>query len=374
MRFLLQPFPQPFPFFATVPICVSIIFFKFAVSTLYMSSLMKYVTIIDIARELQLSKSTVSRALSGSGSNVKPETMQRIVETARKMGYQRNELAVNLRKQSTKNIGIVIPEATTPFFMHFIQCAQKVLRQDGYKVIIAISNEDVEQESENLLLMEQCRVDGILMSVCHNSKNCDMYHKIINRGIPIVLFDRTIEDFEASQVMMDDYLMAFFMVEAMIRRGYKKIIHLAGPSHLRNSYARKKGYQDALEKFGIAYDKRYVIQGGINAHDGSQAMEHFLAQNIDFDAIFGFTEAATLGVKSVLQMLNYSIPLDVAICCISGTELSTLVHPTITTVEQPVSKMAEVACRLLLKRIQQPELPHEEVKLRGEMIFRESMP
>lgn len=335
---------------------------------------MKYVTIIDIARELGLSKSTVSRALSGDGSNVKESTMRRIVETARKMGYQRNELAVNLRQQSTKTIGIVIPEATTPFFMHFIQYAQASLRQYGYKVIIAISNEDVEQESENLLLMEQCRVDGIIMSACHNSHNIDLYRKIMEQGIPLVMFDRTIEGIDASQVMMDDYIMAFFMVEALIRRGKSRIVHLAGPTHLRNSDARLRGYKDALEKFGIDYDRRYVVEAGLNAKEGSQAMEQFLAKNIDFDAVFGFTEASTLGAKSTLQMFNYHIPQDVAICCISGTELCTLVHPTITAVEQPVKQMAETACRLLLKRIDQPESKKEEVLLRGEMVFRESLP
>ena len=335
---------------------------------------MKYVTIIDIARELGLSKSTVSRALSGDGSNVKESTMRLIVETARKMGYQRNELAVNLRKQSTKTIGIVIPEATTPFFMHFIQYVQELLRGDGYKVIIAISNEDAEQEAENLLLMEQCRVDGIMVSACHNSQNHDTFSKIMERGIPLVLFDRTIEGLDASQVMMDDYIMAFFMVEALIRRGHKRIVHLAGPAHVRNSYARQKGYQDALEKFGIDFDRRYVVDAGLNANEGSQAMEQFLANGLDFDAVFGFTEASTLGAKSVLQMLHYRIPDDVAICCISGTELCTLVHPTITAVEQPVKQMAETACRLLLKHIVHPEAPKEEVMLRGEMIFRESLP
>lgn len=329
---------------------------------------------MDIARELGLSKSTVSRALSGDSSNVKEETMKRIVETARRMGYQRNELAVNLRKQSTKNIGIVIPEATTPFFMNFIQYAQEILHKQGYKVIIAISNEDAKQENENLLLMEQCRVEGILISVCHNHQNCEMYRKIMERGIPVVLFDRTVKDLDASQVMMDDYIMSFFMVESLIRKGYKKIVHLAGPPHVRNSNARQKGYHDALEKFGIIYDKRYVVHGGLNAHEGSQAMEQFLTKGVEFNAVFGFTEASTLGAKSMLQMLNYRIPQDVAICCISGTELCTLVHPTITAVEQPVKQMAETACRLLLTHIHNPDAPKEEVVLRGEMIFRESTP
>ena len=118
---------------------------------------MKYVTIIDIAKALGISKSTVSRALAGDTHNVKPATMQLICETADRMGYQRNELAVNLRKQNTRNIGIIIPEVVTSFFMNFIQQAQRDLREQGYRVLIAVSNEDPEQERENLLMFEQCR-------------------------------------------------------------------------------------------------------------------------------------------------------------------------------------------------------------------------
>lgn len=333
---------------------------------------MKYITIIDIARELGISKSTVSRALAGDTHNVKEETMRRIVETAERMGYQRNEMAVNLRKQNTRTIGIVIPEVVTSFFMNFIEQAQKELRQVGYRVVIAISNEDPEQERENLLMLEQCRVEGILMSVCHKDRNLDLYRKVIRRGIPIVFFDRTVEGVEASQVWMDDYIMAFFLVEALIRKGHRHILHLAGPAYVRNGAARSQGYRDALEKFGIPYDSRYVAYGGLNADEGGKAMEDFLAMGLEFDAVFGFTETATLGAKSTLQKFGYRIPEEVSVSCISGTALCTLVHPTITAVEQPVREMAQTACRLLVACIEQPSAPKEEVVLRGELVFRES--
>lgn len=171
---------------------------------------MKYVTIIDIAKKLGISKSTVSRALSGDSKNVSPETMRLIVETARQMGYQRNEMAVNLRHQHTRNIGIVIPEVVTSFFMNFIQEAQKQLREKGYRTIIAVSNEDPEQEAENLLMLEQCRVDGILISVCHKDRNLNLYRQLQERHMPIVFFDRMVNGIKASQVKIDDYLMAFF--------------------------------------------------------------------------------------------------------------------------------------------------------------------
>ena len=333
---------------------------------------MKYTTIVDIARELGLSKSTVSRALSGDTHNVKPETMRLICETARRMGYQRNEMAVNLRRQSTRNIGIIIPEVVTSFFMNFIQHAQKELHDRGYRTIIAVSNEDSGIEAENLQMLEQCRVEGILMSVCHNSRNVSLYKKVMSHGIPIVFFDRMVEGIDASQVRIDDYIMAFFMVERLIRRGCRKIVHLSGPDHISNGYERHRGYRDALEKFSIPYDRRYVIRGGLSAEEGGAAIESFISQGLALDSLFGFTETATLGAKSVLQKMNYRIPDDVALCCISGTALCTLVHPTVTSVEQPVGEMAALSCKLLLGQIADPDSPRESIVLRGDIKERES--
>ena len=355
----------------------------------------KYVTILDIARELGISKSTVSRALSGDTSNVKAATLEKILDTAHRMGYHRNELAVNLRKQSTHNIGIIIPEIITSFYMNFVNHVQGILRKEGYKVIISISNENPEQEAENIQMMEQIRVDGILMSVCDKDKNQAIYNKVIERGIPIVFFDRTLErkipanspevqsrlktseskgSLKASQVRMDDNIMSFFMVEALINQGRKHIVHIPGPSYIRNGYDRLVGYREALEKHLIPYSADYVLPPALSADEGAKVMEDFLQKHITFDAVFGFTETALLGAKTTLQKHGFRIPDDVALCCMSGTALSTLVHPTITAVEQPVEEMAKEACRLLMAHLENPNQPAEDVVLRGETIYRESFP
>lgn len=332
----------------------------------------RYVTIIDIARELGLSKSTVSRALSGDVGNVKGETLQRIVATARRMGYQRNDMAVNLRRQSSRTVGIVIPEIVTSFFMTFVCHAQEALRRAGYQVMVAIANEQPEQERECLAMMQRCRVDGILMSVCHKEANLPAYRDVLSQGIPIVFFDRTVEGLDASQVRMDDYIMSFFMVERLIRSGCRRIVHLAGPDHIRNGHDRLRGYRDALQKFHLAYDERLVERGALSAEEGSRAMERILAAGEEFDAVFAFTETSLLGAKTALQKHGRRIPADVALCCMSGTTLCTLVHPTITAVEQPVAQMAAEACRLLLAKLSAEGAKSEEVVLRGDIVVRES--
>lgn len=332
----------------------------------------KYITIKDIANELGISKSTVSRALSGDSSNVKAETMQLITETARRMGYHRNEMAVSLRKQSSHNIGIIIPEIVTSFYMTFISHVQAILREHGYNVLIAASNESYKQERENIDMMERCMVDGLLISVCDKNRNADIYRRIMSHGTPMVFFDRTVESIEASQVRLDDYIMSFFMVEQLIRSGCRQIVHIPGPSRIRNGYERLRGYRDALEKFHIAYNPDLVLPPALSAEEGSQVMSNFLAKNIAFDAVFGFTETALLGAKNLMQKRGLHIPEDVCVCCMAGTTLCTLVHPTITAVEQPVEQMAAEACRLLMAKISDSDKQVEDVVLRGEIVERES--
>lgn len=126
--------------------------------------------------------------------------MQLIIETARRMGYHRNEMAVSLRKQSSHSVGIIIPEIVTSFYMTFISHVQAILRQHGYNVLIASSNESYIQECRNIEMMEHCMVDGLLISVCDKERNTDVYRRIVSRGTPVVFFDRTIDNVEASQV------------------------------------------------------------------------------------------------------------------------------------------------------------------------------
>ena len=245
--------------------------------------------------------------------------MKLVCETARRMGYQRNETAVNLRRQLSKTIGIVIPEAITSFFMNFIQCAQRDLRAQGYRTIIAVSNEDIVQERECLQMLEQCRVDGILMCVCHSEANSKMFRNVMSRGIPIVFFDRHVRDSAASQVHLDDVTASVFMVEKLIRSGCRYIVHLLGPAHIGNAADRLHGYREVLEKFNLPYNPQYVVEGGLSAEEGARAMERFIQTGLHFDAVFGFTETAVLGAKSVLQRMHFRIPEDVSLCCMPGT-------------------------------------------------------
>lgn len=192
--------------------------------------------------------------------------------------------------------------------MTFISHVQAILREHGYNVLIAASNESYKQERENIDMMERCMVDGLLISVCDKDRNADIYRHIVSHGTPVVFFDRTVENVEASQVRLDDYIMSFFMVEQLIRSGCKQIVHIPGPSRIRNGYERLRGYRDALEKFHIAYNPDLVLPPALSADEGSQVMSNFLAKNIAFDAVFGFTETSLIGAKSIIQNVDCIYP------------------------------------------------------------------
>ncbi len=183
-------------------------------------------------------------------------------------------------------------------------------------------------------------MDGILLSICHDQVNLNEYRRIIRKGIPIVLFDRTIAEMDASQIKIDDYIKSFFMVEHLIRKGKTKIIHLTGPSYIQNTFERIKGYKDALSKFNIPFKEEYLVEAGVDFNSGEDAVRMLVEKNIPFDAIFCFTEMSALGAKNYLQATGGRIPQNVSIACMSGAELSKLVYPTITAVEQPVELMA----------------------------------
>lgn len=333
---------------------------------------MKYVTIKDIANNLGISKSTVSRALNGDEKNVKKETLKKILSTAQQMGYKKNTLAVNLRMKSTRTIGIIVPEMTTPFYMNFISSAQNWLNEQGYRVILALSDESIEAERINLLMFEDYRVEGIIISVCHDKANLEIYQKFLNQNIPLVFFDRTIATLPVPKIKINDYIQSCFMVEHLIRVGCRKIVHLAGPQYIPNAIERKKGYKDTLEKFHIIFHDTLIMEIGVGVEDGAKAIETLLLMNIEFDAIFCFTEMQALGAKRSLQEHGFKIPNDVAISCMSGTSLSTLVHPALTAVEQPIAKMAETAGRLIIDKINNPTLKDETIILESEMFIRGS--
>lgn len=332
---------------------------------------MKHVTIKDIARYLSISVSTVSRALVND-KNIRKETKEKVLEAAKMLGYKPNPVATNLKFGHTNTVGVIVPEMVTPFASRVVNGIQEVLYANGIKVIIAESSEDPEKEKENLQLMERFMVDGIIISLCSYKKNREEYLRLQQAEMPMVFYDRIPYGLDVSQVIVDDYMKAFFLVERLIRSGRKRIVHIQGPDDVYNSIERARGYKDALAKFNIFPDEDMLVKTGLTFEDGKNVADRLVEKNISFDAVFAFTDTLAIGMMNRLRELGKKIPEEIAVASFSGTELSTIVYPKLTTVEPPLLQMGKAAAELILEKIKTPSSPNRSVVLNAEIKMRAS--
>lgn len=332
---------------------------------------MKRITIKDIAQHLTISVSTVSRALNDD-KNIRRETKEQVLEAASFLGYKPNPVATNLKYGRTNTVGVIVPEMVTPYASQVINGIQEVLYSSGIKVIIADSGESWQRERENLKMMEDFMVDGIIVSLCDYKSNRDLYDRMQKDEVPMVFFDRIPHQMEVSQVLVDDYIKSFFLIEHLIRSGKKRIAHLQGPEYVYNSVERVRGYSDALTKFKIETDPDLIIKSGIMFEDGATAVDRLLASGKEFDAIFAFTDTLAIGAINRLRELGIDVPGEVAVAGFSGTILATLVHPQLTTVEAPLHQMGRRSAELIMEKIKSPKSPIRSIVLDANIAYRES--
>lgn len=333
---------------------------------------MKRITIKDLAKYLLLSTSTISRALVND-KNIHPDTKKKVLDAAEKLGYKPNPAALNLKYGQSKNIGLIVPEMITPFAAKVLRGLQNILYPLGYRIIITESDENPLIERKNLLLLEEFNVDGIIINLCHETHNQDLYQQIMERGIPLVFFDRIPDKLlDASKVMVNDSIKASLMIEHLIDTGRKRIVHIMGPSTIRNSAERAMGYKRILTKYDLFDPELMIKTEGATFEDGRIAIQKLLNKKIEFDSIFAFTDTLAIGAMNYLLEQGVKIPEQVAIASFSGTELATIVHPQLTSVEQPLVQMGEVAAGLILEKIKDSEAASKTVVLDAELIYRAS--
>ena len=332
---------------------------------------MKHVTIKDIARSLCISVSTVSRALTDD-KNIRRETREAVLSEAERLGYRRNPVAMNLKMGRTNTIGVIVPEMHTPYASQVVAGIQSVLYKNNQKVMIAESDENPDRERESLQMMEEFMVDGLIVSLCSYKHNIETYRRLANEGVAIVFYDRIPHGMDdMPQVMVDDNNDSYFMAEHLIRLGCRRIAYLYGPDDVYNAVERGRGYREAMEKFQI-YDPRLIVKTGMTFADGAAAVDSLVRQGIEFDAVYAFTDTLAIGAMNRLREKGRCIPEDVAVAGFSGTELSTIVFPQLTTVEPPLTEMGQRAAELVLEKVRNPEAENRKIVLRTEMKCRAS--
>jgi len=308
------------------------------------------VTIIDLARELKLSKSTVSRALTGH-PRVREQTRQAVLDLAQKLDYQRNMLAINLSSSQSRTIGILIPEFVTSFFPMIIMGAQEIADRAGYTVLISQSNETYETEVANARAMLANRVDGVLVSMTRETRNYDHFAMFPRKGIPLVFFNRVCFDIDVPRVVVDDYEGAFKATEHLILSGRQRVAHLAGPASLYISRKRLEGYRDALRKYQRPVREDLIISYDLNLENVKIYVKYLLDLPEPPDALFCLNDPTALEALKVIKERGLSIPEDIAIVGFSNDYGSALVEPGLTTVAQPTREIGRVAAQLLLDQM-----------------------
>ena len=264
---------------------------------------MKYnqVTIKDIARELGISPSTVSRALKDH-PDISPETKRLVNELAEKLNYQPNIVALSLRQSKTNTIGVIIPEIVHFFFSTVISGIEDVAYSAGYNVILAQSNESQSREITDIKALFNSRVDGMLMSVSRETSNFDHIESILAKGVPIVFFDRVYKTEQASKIIVDDFTGAKEATLHLIDQGCKRIAHLEGPPNLEISKQRLEGYKEALKEHNIPFDKELVaICPSGTIEEGRSATEKLLSLKNKPDAIFATNDPAAMGAMQAIK-------------------------------------------------------------------------
>lgn len=331
------------------------------------------ITIKDIARELKISPSTVSRALKDH-PDISPATKKAVRELAEKLDYQPNSVALSLRKSKTYTIGIIIPQLVHHFFSTVISGIEDVAYDAGYHVMICQSNESYEREVMNTQALVASRVDGMLISVAQETNDIKHFEGLINRGIPVVFFDREVNGLDTSSVVVDDFGGAYRAVEYLLRSGCRRVAHLAGPNNLMNSQKRLKGYLQALEDYNLSTADSMQVVAGLSIEEGKKACLKLLEQNEQMpDAIFAANDPIAIGAMQVLREKGIKVPEDISIIGFSNEPITSLMEPPMTTVAQPGFEMGQLAARLLLQEIGLPkEEQHPIVKkeLKTELVIR----
>lgn len=331
------------------------------------------ITIVDIAEKLNLSKSTVSRVLTGHPS-VSEKTRKAVLELAEQLDYQRNMLSISLLNKKSNTIGIIVPEFISSYFPQVIMGAQEVAAKEGYNIIIGHSNETYETEVANTRLMLANQVDGLLVSLTKETRNFDHLKVFERKGIPIVFFNRVCEDMNVPKVVVDDYEGAFRAVEHLIKRKKKRIAHLAGPDTLPISVKRLRGYRDALKKYNIPIDEELIIPYDLTIAKVKIYVNHLLRLDNPPDAIFAINDPTAIEALQIVKKKGLQVPKDIAIVGFSNDYASGLIEPSLTTVSQPVKEIGSTAAQLLVDQINRDMSEWKSIirVLKTELIVRKS--
>ncbi|GAB3855056.1 LacI family DNA-binding transcriptional regulator [Hymenobacter terrigena] len=333
----------------------------------------KRISIQDLAAELGLSVSTISRALNNA-FDVSDATKAQVWALAEKLNYQPNSMAASLRSGRSNVLGVIVPHINGAFFPAVVHGIERLASQAGFNVMICQSSEEVDREKKHINALLKAQVDGVLVSMSSTTRDFAHFEQVRRKGIPLVFFDRIPDIANVCGVVADDYRGAYQLTEHLIAQGCRRIAHLAGPQHLNITFNRHQGYHDALLAHGLPYDKQLVVPLSNSRMDGgAAAMRQLLKGPVRPDAVFAAYDFAAAGALQVLEEHGIRVPEDMALAGFSNEPFTTMIKPQLTSVDQHGELMGEAAVQLFLQLQKRSDtFTGQRIVLKTKLMIRES--
>ncbi len=327
----------------------------------------------QLAKDLNLSISSVSKALRDS-HEISEATKKKVLAKARELNYQVNPFASSLRKQKSKTIAVVIPEIANNFFGLAINGIEAIAQEKGYHVLIYLTHEDMQKEIAIMNLLQNGRVDGIMVSLSSQTDDTSHLEAIKENGIPLVFFDRVAENIDAPKITADDYNSGLRATEHLIENGCKRIAFLSISHNLSISNKRMNGYLEALKKHGFKQDNNLIIDCKNEDIKNKSLITKLLKRKNRPDGIFGTVEKLAISTYEVCEELNLNIPRDIKIISFSNLQTAALLNPSMTTITQPAYEIGYEAASVLFRLIEKkgPNIILEKTILKSTLIPRNS--
>lgn len=312
----------------------------------------KKITLKQIARELDVSISTVSKSLRNS-LEIGEETRLKVQAFAKFYHYKPNNIALSLKNRKTKTIGIIIPEIVHHFFSTVINGIEHVANENGYSVIICLSDDSFDKEVLNMELLANGSIDGFIMSLSKETQQKKDFHhisEVINQGMPVVMFDRVTNDILCDKVIINDELAAYEAVQSLIDKGRKKIALVTTVDYVSVGKYRTDGYTKALQDNGLDFDDNLIIK--IENVDNCEINIAKLLEDKAFDAVLAVNELFAVTIIKIANKMGLKVPEDVAVIAFTDGIISKYSTPTITTVSQNGIEMGNIAAKVLIERLE----------------------
>ena len=330
------------------------------------------ITIEYIARLANVSKATVSRVINNKAEGVGKETRARVQAFIDQYDYRPNLLARGVATSQTKTIGLVIPDITNPFFPAVVKSIEEYANVHGYSVILCDTNASPEREKKSVSTLIASRVDGVILATTLDEK-AEWSWDFGKYNIPCVLIDRRLndEDYNASVFVDNDYA-SYIATEHLIRHGQSKIAFLTGPKNLSTTSERLEGHRSALKHYNIPYSEALISEGEYSFVGGAQATRRLLASGAEFHAVVASNDMMAIGAMRVLREQGLRIPEDVEIIGFDNIDISAMVDPALTTMEQPIYEMGSKAAEALIALMGGRTLAEKNIRLEAKLVIRES--